>query len=203
MDHAVSIVEAYLQINGYFTVAEYQVIEALGGGQYATATDLDILGIRFAGAGRLVPGHSDEILFTPDPALGVSADQPDMLIGEVKEGRAEFNRAVRNPDVLRTVLVRFGCCTPGHAADTVQTLIRKGAAVTPSGHRVRLVVFGSVKGKPSFKHSGMITLGHIVEFIENYLREHWEVLRHSEFSNPAIGFFMLREKVRREAGRVK
>jgi hypothetical protein len=49
----------------------------------------------------------------------------------------------------------------------------------------------------------MITLGHIVEFIENYLREHWEVLRHSEFSNPAIGFFMLREKVRREAGRVK
>lgn len=33
-----------------------------------------------------MPGHSDEILFEPDPALGVSADQPDMLIGEVKEG---------------------------------------------------------------------------------------------------------------------
>ena len=28
MDHAVALVEAYLQINGYFTVAEYPVIES-------------------------------------------------------------------------------------------------------------------------------------------------------------------------------
>ncbi len=199
MDHAVSIVEAYLQINGYFTVAEYPVIESRASGQYETATDLDILAIRFPGAGRLVPGHSDEILFEPDPALGVSADQPDMLIGEVKEGSAEFNRAVRNPEVLRTVLVRFGCCAPDHVADTVQTMIRKGAAVTPSGHRVRLVAFGATKGKPGFKHSGMITLGHIVNFIENYLRDHWEVLRHTHFSNPALGLLMIREKARRQA----
>ena len=30
MDHAVALVEAYLQINGYFTVAEYPVIESFG-----------------------------------------------------------------------------------------------------------------------------------------------------------------------------
>lgn len=145
MDHAVSIVEAYLQINGYFTVAEFPVIESLASGQYATATDLDILAIRFPGAGWLVPGHSDEILFAPDPVLGVSADQSDMLIGEVKKGRAEFNRAIRNPDVLRTVIVRFGCCAPEHLADVANELVRKGCAVTPTGHRVRLMAFGSIE----------------------------------------------------------
>ncbi len=114
MDHAVSIVEAYLQINGYFTVAEFPVIESLASGQYETATDLDILAIRFPGAGRLV-------------------------------------------------------------------------------------AFGATKGKPGFKHSGMITLGHIVSFIENYLRAHWEVLRHTHFSNPALGLLMVREKARQQA----
>lgn len=203
MDHAVALVEAYLQINGYFTVAEYPVIESLGSGRYATATDLDILGIRFPGAGRLVPGKGDAILFEPDPALGVSPDQSDMLIGEVKEGRAEFNRAVRNPHVLRTVIARFGCCAPEHANDVAQELIRKGLAITPTGHRVRLMAFGSIEGEPGFKRYGTITLGHIVEFIEGYLREHWEVLRHSEFSNPALGLFMVLEKARLEAAAMK
>lgn len=51
MDHADTLVEAYLQINGYFTVAEYPVIESLGKRHYGVATDLDILAFRFPGAG--------------------------------------------------------------------------------------------------------------------------------------------------------
>ncbi|NIA02602.1 MAG: hypothetical protein GWO88_00070 [Planctomycetia bacterium] len=47
MDHAVGLVEAYLQINGYFTVAEYPVIESFGKNHYGIATDLDILAFRF------------------------------------------------------------------------------------------------------------------------------------------------------------
>jgi len=43
MDHAVAIVEAYLQINGFFTVAEHPVIEALGQRRYSAATDLDVV----------------------------------------------------------------------------------------------------------------------------------------------------------------
>ena len=57
MDHAVALVEAYLQINGYFTVAEYPVIASFGKQHYGVATDLDILAFRFPGAGRLVPGR--------------------------------------------------------------------------------------------------------------------------------------------------
>ena len=52
MDDAVGLVQVYLRLNGYFTVTEYPVIEALGSRDYRTATDLDILAVRFAGAGR-------------------------------------------------------------------------------------------------------------------------------------------------------
>ena len=86
MDHAVAIVDAYLQINGYFTVAEYPVIEALGRQNYGIATDLDILAFRFPGAGCLVPGRAGRELFAPDPVLGIEVDRSDMLIGEVRKG---------------------------------------------------------------------------------------------------------------------
>ena len=55
MDNAVALVQAYLRVNGYFTVSEYPIVEASRRGGYRTATDLDILAFRFPGAGRLVP----------------------------------------------------------------------------------------------------------------------------------------------------
>jgi hypothetical protein len=201
MDHAVALVEAYLQINGYFTVAEYPVIEALGKQHYGVATDLDILAFRFPGAGRLVPGRGGKGMFAPDPALGIDGEKADMLIGEVKEGRAELNRAARNPDVLRTVLARFGCCSVDDANNTVQELIRKGEAVTHGGHRVRLIAFGSSSEQPQRGRYSTLTLGHVTEFIEDYLKEHWKVLRHAQFKHPALGLFMVLEKARSEAGR--
>lgn len=76
MDHAVAIVEAYLQINGYFTVAEYPVIESLGKQHYNVATDIDILAFRFPGAGRLVPGRGKNDIFEPDPVLGIRYVKP-------------------------------------------------------------------------------------------------------------------------------
>ena len=76
MDTAVGLVQAYLQINGYFTVTEYPVVEAMRRqGGYRTSTDLDVLAIRFPGAGTLVPSgrpHAPEIdVFPSDPQLGV------------------------------------------------------------------------------------------------------------------------------------
>lgn len=87
MDNAVALVQAYLHTNGYFSVAEYPVIETMGRGKnYRVATDLDILAFRFPGAGRLIPGkHSEETLYAPDPVLRCPHDRADMLVGEVKE----------------------------------------------------------------------------------------------------------------------
>ena len=201
MDHAVALVEVYLQINGYFTVAEYPVIESLGKQHYGVATDLDILAFRFPGAGRLIPGRGGAGLFAPDPALGINGDTADMLIGEIKEGRAELNRNERNPDVLRTVLARFGCCSLDDVDKTVQQLLRKGKAATHAGHRVRLMAFGSSSEQPPHSGYSTLTLGHITGFIEEYLDQHWKVLRHAQFKHPALGLFMVLEKARREAGK--
>ena len=38
MDNAVALVRAYLRVNGYFTVAQYLVVEALRQGGYCVAT---------------------------------------------------------------------------------------------------------------------------------------------------------------------
>jgi len=201
MDHAVALVQAYLRINGYFTVSEYPVILPDPAGGYRTATDLDMLAFRFPGVGQVSPqdalqdAKGAEI---PDPALGVRGDHPDMLIGEVKEGRAELNGAATDAAVLRAVLTRFGCCPPDEVGDAVEHLQRHGRAPLPDGHEVRLVAFGSTLDTG---HSGgryfRLALGHILEFLEGYVSRHWESLRVAESKDPALGFLLLREKAKR------
>jgi hypothetical protein len=202
MDNAVALVQAYLRVNGYFTVAEYPVIEALRGGGYQAATDLDILGFRFPGAGRLVVsrdrlGSLKREVFAPDPELGSSEASPDMVIGEVKEGRAELNHAARNPSVLQVVLKRFGCCRHTHAPQVVEQLLRRGQATTPSGHQVRLLAFGSITSTTETHRYQVISLAHVTKFLREYIRQHWDVLRHAQFKDPAFGFLVTLEKAER------
>ncbi|MGZ8710341.1 MAG: hypothetical protein ACXW28_08955, partial [Thermoanaerobaculia bacterium] len=47
MDHAVALVQAYLQLNGYFTSAESPIIAGAGRSGFRTITDIDILAFRF------------------------------------------------------------------------------------------------------------------------------------------------------------
>jgi hypothetical protein len=200
MDTAVALVQAYLHINGYFTVTEYPVLEAIKHGGYRTATDIDVLGVRFPHAGRLVPrtrsrDGSAPVVFETDPGLGALDDVVDMIVGEVKHGRAELNHGARDPDVLRVVLMRFGSCPPSHVDRMVEGLLRNGSVLTPSGHRVRLFAFGGINEGPIGHGIQIMTLGHIVKFIRAYLREHWEVLRHAQFSDPGFDMLMLLEKL--------
>ena len=203
MDTAVGLVEAYLRVNGYFTVTEYPVVEAGTSGEFRTATDLDVLAFRFPGAGRLVPfqdgkaGGSDGSASGPDPLLGGASNEADMLIGEVKEGRAELNSAARDPKVLRAVLSRFGCCSSEHIPAVVETLLRHGRARTPCGHVVRLVAFGSLPPAAAGHKYAAISLGHIHEFLQGFVREYWDALCHAQFKDRSFGFEVLLEKVRR------
>lgn len=196
MDNAVALVEAYMYVNGYFTVAEYPVLEAAGTHGYRMMTDLDILAVRFPGSRRVVLKEPDSRhVFAPDPRLNCPPDVIDMIVGEVKEGRAELNRGARNPDVLRAMFVRFGCCHAQDADSLVQQLIHKGSAKTPAGHSVRLMAFGT-QASDNHAPSGyeVITLGHIVQFLQDYLRQHWEVLRYAQIKHPAFGFLATLEK---------
>lgn len=200
MDNAVALVRSYLHVNGYFTVTEYPVIEALGSGKYRSVTDLDVLAFRFPGAGRLITGVGDaaERLegFEPDPELRAPADRPDMIVGEVKEGRAELNAAATQPEVLRSALVRFGCCPMTHVDQAVDVLRKKGWVTIPGGHHVRLVAFGATLGEEHANYL-MVSLAHVTAFLRNYLRQYWDVLHHAQFKDPAFSFLMTLEKADR------
>lgn len=200
MDQAVALVEAYLRVNGYFTVAECPVLEADRYGGYRTATDLDILAFRFPSAGRLVASHTrgrEQMIYAPDPQLGCSSGSPEMLIGEVKEGRAELNEAAGDPAVLEAALTRFGCCPHCPVSEVVKDLLRDGRAVTHCGHQVRLVAFGALPSSAGTPKFDVMSLGHIEKFLTDYICEHWDVLRHAQFKDPVFGFMVMREKGRR------
>lgn len=192
MDNAVTLVQAYLRLNGYFTVTEFPIVESNKHGGHRTATDIDVLAYRFPGAGRLVPragkgARSDRVIDTIDPALGISSDQADMIIGEVKEGKAQINHSGRDPSVLRAALMRFGCCHDDSVDELVESLIRHGSGQTEHGHRVRLIAFGSSipEGNPGY-HT--VSLGQVIAYASAYLEDNWDVFRVAEFKDPALGF---------------
>jgi len=196
MDAAVELVQAYLQVNGYFTVVEYPVLELADRGGGRTATDLDVLAFRFPGAGAPVhqPGRSGvgPTLRRADPALGGAPDQADMIVGEVKQGRTRVNPAMRDPLVLAAALSRFGCCPEGHAADAlVSSLLKRGRARTHAGHMVRLVAFGSGGVVP---RAHCIDLQHIIGFLDDYLVTHWDTVGRAQLSQPALALLALFRK---------
>jgi hypothetical protein len=196
MDNAVALVQAYLRINGYFTVAEYPILETHGPSAVQMATDIDILAFRFPSAVRQVVGKRgrkwQKGLSIPDPDLKVPSGAPDMVIGEVKEGRAHLNKSMRNPSIVSAALARFGCCDPEHAERTAQKLLSSGTAETPEGHMVRIIVFAS--GGAEERRFQVVSLAHVINFLRSYLREHWQVLHHAQFRDPVLSLLMTLEK---------
>jgi hypothetical protein len=202
MDNAVALVQAYLRVNGYLTVTEFPVVEIAARGDLRCATDLDVLAFRFPHAGVLVPrrgtrtAHGERITEV-DPALGVATDQADMIIGEVKEGRAELNKAASQPEVLATALTRFGCCPHSHAAPLALDLLRHGSVATAAGHRVRLVAFGSLPPAHRSAEYAVFVLSQVIEYLRSYMSRHWDRLQSSESKDPGLGFLMTLEKAAR------
>ena len=203
MDHAVALVQAYLQLNGYFTSAEYPIIAAAGRNGFRTLTDIDVLAFRFP-SGLPSPEPVSSNGRTPrgldmsdiDPGLGVPSESIDMVIGEVKEGRVGINSGARDPEILKAVIGRLGDSTVDR--DTVVTdLLTHGSATLPSGFVIRLIAFGSFPPGAPVPPCRIISLGHVLEFLQHYVRKHWNMLRHLQFKDPAIGFLMTLEKAKR------
>ena len=199
MDHAVALVQAYLQLNGYFTSAEYPIIAGAGRSGFRTITDIDILAFRFpsgtplARGGRKAPQGLD--VSSLDPGLAVPTEQVDMIIGEVKEGRVGINTGIRDPEVLRTVVDRFG--EVGDTHRVVEHLLKHGTADIQDSYSVRLIAFGSFPPGSPVPPCRIISLGHVLQFLQAYVRRHWSMLRHLQFKDPAFGFLMTLEKARR------
>ncbi|HXK39946.1 MAG TPA: hypothetical protein VJ837_03870, partial [Candidatus Paceibacterota bacterium] len=131
-----------------------------------------------------------------DPGLGVPADTVDMVIGEVKEGRVGINSGIRDPEVLKAVIGRLGN-TDEEDDVVVDELLRTGNARLASGYTVRLVAFGAFPPGSQVPPCRIISLGHVLQFLQAYVRKHWHMLRHLQFKDPAFGFLMTLEKARR------
>ncbi|MFZ2490032.1 MAG: hypothetical protein WA208_00970, partial [Thermoanaerobaculia bacterium] len=194
MDHAVALVQAYLQLNGYFTSAEYPIIASAGRNGYRTITDIDILAFRFPSggldpAGRDTPQGLD--LSNTDPGLAIPPGTIDMIIGEVKEGRVGINTGVRDPEVLRTVVSRFGDVSD--TAQVVAELLEHGHSTVAPGYSVRLIAFGSFPPGAPVPPCRIVSLRHVLQFIDDYVRRNWAMLRHLQFKDPAFGFLMTLE----------
>jgi hypothetical protein len=202
MDHAVALVQAYLQLNGYFTSAEYPIMASAGRNGVRSITDVDVLAFRFPTGfptgqplrrGKKMPRGLD--LSDLDPGLGAPPDAIDMVIGEVKEGRVGINTGIRNPEVLRAVISRLG--DEERQEEVVEDLLRTGSARSSSGVVVRLIAFGSFPPGDAVPPCRIISLGHALQYLQSYVRRHWHVLRHLQFKDPAFGFLMTLEKARR------
>jgi hypothetical protein len=198
MDHAVALVQAYLQLNGYFTSAEFPIIAGTSRNGFRAITDVDILAFRFPAGlpmrSRKRPHHALDSRDL-DPGLGINDGVIDLIIGEVKEGRVGINTGIRDPDVLRAIISRFADTT--NETSAVDDLLARGTANLGSGYEVRLVAFGSFPPGSEVPPCRIISLGHVLGFLQEYVRKHWHVLRHLQFKDPAFGFLMTLEKARR------
>ena len=185
MDTAVALVRAYLQLNGYFTITEYPVLRRENG-SLRTLTEVDIA------AFRLPHGEPD---YVTDPALQVPHGQADMIIGEVKEGRALINESANDPRVVAKVLRRFGCCTEAEAKHVARALLANGKARTRAGHGIRMLAFGTAPPERSGSYLTVL-LSDVVAYVDRYLDENWEVVRAAGSKDPIFGVMVLLAKAR-------
>ena len=198
MDTAVSLVQAYLYSNGYFTVTEYPILEQIGTTAPRTVTDIDILAVRFPGAGSInASAETSGLVLEPDPALDLSEEMIDVIIGEVKEGAAELNKAARDPAVLTAVCGRIGRISTEIAEQVVADLIRTGTAIHPAGIRLRQMVFASRPPARKNIAYSWISHGHITIWMRDQIREHWDAVKAVQSKDPAMSFMLLREKAER------
>lgn len=199
MDTTIELVEAYLQVNGYFTVTEYPVLEALAA-EGQEATDLDVLAFRFPEAGYFMASYDahqpdHKRIFKTDPSLTVPVGQMDMIIGAVGGSKTRRVEAALDESVLRAALARFGCCTQSQAEEVVDRLLDVGETTTDAGHRVRLIHFGMPREQSVLPMARFISLSTVVGFVREYLNQHWAELRRVRFKHPSINVLALMEKL--------
>lgn len=203
MNAGVDLVQAYLHLNGYFTITELPVIRKNRQG-YEEVTDLDILAVRFPWAAFTIPGGKpgpeDDMSLALDYELVPRNGLVDVLIIEVKEGKARVNDSLRTRDALLTALRRVGCAPDDALVAAVDDLRQHGhVRIQPPGGgmqvQFRILAFG--EGKPGPRNGyHVVPLRHVARFVEGYLDRYHQALMPSDLPEPALGILHLLRKVR-------
>jgi len=198
MDAAVGLVRAYLQANGYFTITEFPILEQLEEGGYRTVTDIDVMAMRLPGAGRIVPHESrsaadEPTLFKPDPLLIDDDDDhlTDLIIGEVKHGKAELNAGARRETTLVSAIRRFAFVTPERAEHICRKLSKTGRVTLDEEQvRIRLFAFGGRYGERSNRYKTILHR-QCIKYLVSIGREFDQLTRAASFSDPALDMLLL------------
>lgn len=189
MDIAVNLVESYLRLNGYLTLTEVNVQRRGPDGRYETITDVDVVAIRYPGDLYAVDAHldsGDRLLLIEDPGLYLADRMVDVIVGEVKQGAARLNPALTKHEVLHQILRRLDWIYGSGVEEIVSTLQRVGVSES-SGRsgatiRTRIVAFGGASGEPT---TTIIPLGHVLTQMVAFMERFEDVIRPSQFGDPA------------------
>lgn len=194
MDIAVNLVESYLRFNGYLTLSEFEVQARNEHGDFESVTDVDIMAIRFPGdvvVGGPDGGIAARMLVIEDPALRLEPGQIDVIVGEVKQGPAEFNPGIRRHVVLHSVLQRVQWLFARELAAVVADLARDDICMVPARDggviRVRMVAFGRADGHGL--HA--IGHGHIIRTMLGFLSGLDDAFRPVQLREPAPAMLAL------------
>ena len=194
MDIGVDLVEAYLRLNGYFTVTEFEVHRETSPGVYQSVTDVDVIAVRFPGPIYIADSHGkgeSPALLVEDPILELEEDTVDVIIGEVKQGEAVFNPGLTDHHTLHTVLQRVAWLFDGGvhevARDLEKKLVCHRQGAGGRNVRARLVAFG----RSPVNNIHTISLTHIFEKMIGQFEEYGDALRAAQFKNPAAALIRL------------
>ena len=198
MDAPVALVKAYLEQCGYFVLTELPLRESIGGG-YRDVTDVDIIAVRFphdpVGAGHR--GDPLDLLLGIDPELETFHDGVDVIIAEVKAGKAAVNPALRRGRTIAFALRRLGCCPLPEVPAAAGRILEKGRADLEMGPglacRVRLVAFAGER-EHAAPASITVTLAHCAGFIERQMRTAGAALADAQFKDPVLSLLALLAK---------
>lgn len=198
---AVSLVRAYLELSGYFVLSELPV-RAIQHHRSFDITDLDIVAVRFPHP-PIRESHSKaeplDIYLGLDAALDAAEEGIDVIIGEVKEGRAELNPGLRRLATIAFALRRLGCCPEDQVMDVARRVLEDGEArmmmALGLACRVRLVAFGGSGQQTAGPGVHIVSLQRCASVIEERMETAWNLLGGLHFEDPILGLFALRRKL--------
>ena len=193
MDIAVNLVENYLRLNGYLMLSEFEITRQRADGHFETVTDVDVMAMRFPGR-AVTDDDGCQLLSIDDPALELADDMVDVIIGEVKQGAAEFNPGIRSHEALHSMLRRVEWLYDVPLADVIAAVQQYSIHVGPGNGRgtirTRLVAFGRTDSVDlhTISHS------HIVTTLIGFFDRLGEAFRPMQFREPAPALLSLLTK---------
>ncbi len=194
---SVGLVKSYLELSGYFVLAELPVREEDRYG-YRDVTDLDIIAVRFPPALGGGAERTAEAFIGSDPCLETPPNAVDVIIGEVKEGKAQLNPGLRRRRTIELALRRVGCCPEAMVEREAEAIGQRGlGAMEMLGAlpcMVRVVAFAG-RGQPARGASLTVPLRHCAEEVIRRLRESGGVLAGAALRDPVLEVFSLAEKL--------